>query len=275
MGNFFTQIKDFLRFSSSRGSATLTGALVFYILLGIIPISYVSSLILSIMGTELTVVINTLSTPFFSDVTDYIISTAHKLGAGGNVLVFFVALYSSANIFYHLRLSGVMLYNYPLKYSFILRIISIVATFIVICTFSIGATLYISLVPKINYFAGQKLSTVINFAVVLLAVLVLAVLVNFYACPFKLKFREVIKGSAYTSLFCFIATFCFFIYVNNFSSLDALYGKIAIIVIFLSWLYLMVKGFIDGITLNVFLMTRRKKQKNDKPIKNVLKPLSS
>lgn len=274
MGAFFSNLKEYFKFSSSRGSATLSGALVFFILLGIIPICYISSLILSFMGTELTLVAKTFSNPLFNEVTDYVLQTAGKLGAGGNAVAFFVALFSSANVFYHLKLSGVILYNYPLKHSVFLRIISIIATFIIVCAFSVGVTIYLAIMPLIMEKVGQFLFSLINSIVALVSVLLLAIVINFYACPFKLKFNEIIKGSVYTSVFSFLATFFFFVYINNFSSLDDFYGKIAIIVIFLSWLYLMAKGFIEGITINVFLMTRSK-VKNNKNLKVVSKTISS
>ena len=77
------------------------------------------------------------------------------------------------------------------------------------------------------------------------------------------------KGAIYSTVFSFIATYFFLIYIRNFSNFNEIYGKIAIVIVFLSWLYLMISGMFKGIILNVFFMSRTKKPKLNQKIKGV------
>ena len=120
MSGFFSLIKEYLVASSNKRGATLSGALVFFTLLGIVPVTYIISLIFSFFGTEIEVVNKLFSYPEFNEISVYLTSTAKKMGASGNILVFLVALYSSANVFYHLKQSGEVIYNYNKKSKFLL-----------------------------------------------------------------------------------------------------------------------------------------------------------
>lgn len=261
MGGFFALIKEYFIASSNKKGATLAGALVFFTLLGIVPLTYIASLIFSFFGTEIEVVNKLFSYPEFNEIAVYLTATAKKMGASGNVLVFLVALYSSANVFYHLKQSGEVIYNYNKKSNFFNRVFSIVFTFLAVFIFSLLFVFYLAIIPVIIRFLGYKLTAIINIIIACLAVFFVSVLINFYACPYKLKFFEVYKGALFTTAFTFIATYLFLFYIRYFSNFNEVYGKVAIVIVFLSWLYLMVKGVINGIILNVFLIGRTKRVK--------------
>ena len=265
MSGFFSLVKEFFQMSANKKSATLSGALVFFTLLGIVPVTYIISLIFSICGTEIEAVNKLFSYPEFSEIASYLTQTALKMGASGNILVFLIALYSSGNVFYHLKQSGEVIYNYNKKDSFLSRIINILITFITVWIIALLLVFYVAVIPIIIKVCGSKLTNVINVLVGVTTVFVVSILINYYACPYKLKFYEVYKGAIYSTVFTFIATYFFLIYIRNFSNLNEVYGKVAIVIVFLSWLYLMINGVFKGIILNVFFMSRTKKYK---PIKN-------
>ncbi len=273
MNGFFVSIKDFLTMSSYKKNTTLSGALVFFTLIGIVPITYIASLIFSIFGTEISVINSFFSYPEFSKVTEYITETAVKLGAEGNIIVFFVALYSSANIFYHLRQSGEVIYNYEKNGSLFTRITSIIIAFITVFVLSLFIVCYIAVIPLITRYLGQLLSTLVSVSVGVVSVFFIAYLINIYVCPFRLKFYEVYKGAIYSTIFSFIATGLFLLYVRLFTNYDEIYGKIATVLVFLSWLYLIINGILQGITLNVFLMSKTNIKKTRKNVK--LKTINS
>lgn len=267
MSGFFSLVKEYFSMSSNKKSATLSGALVFFTLLGIVPVTYIISLIFSICGTEINAINNFFSYPEFSDVALYLTNTALKMGASGNFLVFLIALYSSANVFYHLKQSGEVIYNYNKKNTILSRIINIIVTFITVIIISIALVFYVAVIPVIFKICGSKVTNLINVGVGLISVFIISVLINYYACPYKLKFYEVYKGAIYSTVFSFLATYLFLIYIRNFSNFNEIYGKVAVVIVFLSWLYLMINGVLQGIILNVFLMSRTKKRKVDGKIK--------
>lgn len=264
MGVFLLNVKNYIKMITSKKSATLSGALVFFILVGVVPITYIASLIFSFFGSEIKIISNFFSYKEFVYVSNYVIETAGKMGAKGNIFVFGIALFSSANFFYHLKLSGELIYNFKSKNKIFVRITSIVITFFAITILSLALVVYIAITPILNKIVGGTYSVIINGLISFGFVLVIAILVNFYACPYKLKFREVIKGSIYTTLFSFLATFGFFIYIKYFARYDEIYGQVATIIIFLTYLYLIINGFLQGVTLNVYLMGKTNREKRVK-----------
>lgn len=255
MGGFFSGIKNYLKFSSKKRTATLSGALTFYAALGIVPIAYLATLVLSVLGTELKDAVAPFLYPELAGVADYVIKTAEKLG-GGNVVAFMVALYSSGNLFFHLKASGEMIYGYPYESSFAGRVASSAATFFGVCAFSVLSCAYLAVVPVVKARFGSLISGVLSIVTAFFTIFAAAALLNFYACPFKLKFNEIAKGSLFTATFSLAASFAFFVYIDNFADYSEIYGAIATIIVFLSWLYLMVKGFTEGMVLNAYFSGR-------------------
>lgn len=258
MGALFFKVKNYLKFNADKKSTTLSGAVVFFILLGVIPLSYLTSLVLTFFGTELTDITKNFSYPELVEVTGYIYEIGLKLGAKGNIIAFVLALYSSGNIFYQLKLSGELIYNYSPKNNLLKRVFSIITSFIAVWLYSCIAVIFLAFSPIITRFLGGLFSGIVSGAFSFLVVLSMAILINLYTCPYKLKVKHVIWGSFYTAIFTFVTTALFFLYINNFASFNEIYGKIAIVIVFLSWLYLMVKGFIGGITLNVYVISKDK-----------------
>ena len=267
MGFLAFNLLEYSRFLRSKKSATLSGAIVYFIIIGLVPIAYLSSLMLSILGKELGEVLTPFIYPELKEVFLYVIQTAKNLGGVGNLVAGFVALYSSANVLFHLKSSGEVIYNYYTKNSIFKRLISLILTFVIICALSMFFALYVAFIPVINENLNGYASSVLNIAVLLVTAFILSVLLNFYVSPYKVEFREVMFGSMYTCAFSLISSAVFFIYIKYFAIYSKIYGAIAVILVFLSWLYLIVKAFIDGIVLNVYLMgksTRRKKTYNKK-----------
>ena len=128
-----------------------------------------------------------------------------------------------------------------------------------------------AVIPVIIRFLGYKITAILNIIIALVLVFFLSILINLYACPYKLEFYEVYKGALFTTAFTFVATYLFLIYLRYFSNFNEIYGKVATVIVFLSWLYLMIKGVVNGIILNVFLIGKTKRVKGVESIK-ILKP---
>lgn len=263
MGFLTFNLLEYSRFLRSKKSATLSGAIVYFIIIGLVPMAYLSSLTLSIIGKELGEVLSPFVYPELKEVFLYVIQTAKNLGGVGNAVVGFVALYSSANVLFHLKSSGEVIYNYSTKNSLFKRLISLILTFVIICVLSLFFACYVALIPVISKVLNKYLYSALNIFVLLLAVFLLSILLNFYVCPYRIEVKDALFGSFYTCVLCLISSIVFFIYIKYFAIYSKIYGAIAVILVFLSWLYLIVKAFIDGLVLNVYLMGKgyaRKKQ---------------
>ncbi len=72
---------------------------------------------------------------------------------------------------------------------------------------------------------------------------------NIFACPYKLKVQDVVPGSLLTTalwLFCIGGFNIYTVFANP----EKLYGKIAALIIFLLWCYIMMSSFVIGVIYN-------------------------
>lgn len=71
----------------------------------------------------------------------------------------------------------------------------------------------------------------------------------------RLKIKDVIGGSIFSTLFWLISSFLFSFYVNNFSNYTLIYGSIAGIIVFLLWLFISSIILLTGAEINALLKT--------------------
>ena len=103
MGSFISKIFHYKKIVSAKRSSTLSGALVYFTLLELVPLAYLTTLTLSMFGAKFSNPINNLMTRDMNMVVDYIFVTANNLGASGNVFAVLISTYSATHFFFHLR----------------------------------------------------------------------------------------------------------------------------------------------------------------------------
>ena len=266
-----SKIKNYNDFKSSKKAVTFAGGLVFFALLGLVPTIYLFSLTLSVFGKELSFLGGYFITEEFTLVKNFVFEGAKNIGAGGGIIAGFISVYSAGGLFLHLRLIGEVIYNYKSVNSLLLRLISIIASIIISLIVSFLIVVYAFISPQLIALLGV-FGKIINFFIAMSIVMVAIVIINLFTCPYRLKIKEVIKGSLFTLVFCVIFTVVFLIYLKYFSSYDKIYGKIAVIPIFLGWLFIVMRCLVGGFTLNAYYLgrcnlkrlTKRKKYSNIK-----------
>ncbi len=258
MRDFISKIKEYSDFKSRKKAVTFAGALVFFTLLGLVPTLYLFSLTLSVFGKELSSLGGFFITEEFTVIRDFVFLATENIGAGGSVIAGFIAVYSSGSLFIHLRFTGEVIYNYSSVKSYLLRLLSILGAIIISLTISFLIVIYGFLSPVTVKLLGV-LGSVINFFIVMAIIFVAVMLLNLFACPYKLKLKEVVKGSLFTCVFGVIFTVVFLIYLKYFSSYDKIYGKIAVIPVFFIWLFIIMRCVVGGITLNAYFLGRVKR----------------
>lgn len=261
MGNFFYNIFKYSKIISNKKTAILSGGLVFFTLLELVPLAYLTTLLVSLFGSQIDFQSNLLIVKQFEGVTKYVFETAKNLGASGNIFAFLVTTYSATNFFFHLRRTGEIVYNYSSKNNIFTRVISFVIMFVLLVGFFFFQSVYIFIAKLSILVLGSLLGRVVNYTAILLSLLFFICVLNLYACPYKVKIKDVFVGSLYTCIFSIVMTIVFFVYVNYFASYSEIYGKITIIVVFLLWLNIIMKGLIGGMNLNVYLIGKRRKRK--------------
>ena len=63
---------------------------------------------------------------------------------------------------------------------------------------------------------------------------------------------EINKGASFTTLFWYVVTIGFTIYLQIFTNYKAIYGALTFFIVFMIWIYLLAQGLIIGIIINYY-----------------------
>ena len=193
---------------------------------------------------------------------DYALEASLRLGASGNILIVLVAIYSSSNSLYQLKLVGETLYSCTPKNKLKGRVFSIIFTPLFIFLLALLSVALTVFSTRFLSIFEREIVNVITAIALSLGWLFIVVLINFCACPFKTNLKCVLQGSVYTAILSVLETLIFIIYIRHFASIEKIYGIISALFVFISWLYLVIKTVVSGITLNAY----RLKNKNEKSV---------
>ena len=110
---------------------TIAGTLVFFLIMSIVPFTFWLSLIFGQVefGSERFLRIGVFDS--IKDIMDYIKTEAQNATTGASFLLVTTALYSATNLFYQMKKSGEIIYEYKRKTGFKARLSALVLLFIV------------------------------------------------------------------------------------------------------------------------------------------------
>ena len=247
------------KYYTGRRFSTIAGTLVYFLLMSIAPFLVWLTLILGSVGVQ-----QFLSGLMFESISPFLQSienSAQSAASGAGVILLATSLYSSTNFFYHLRRSGEIVFGSKRVQGGIkLRILSAILIIITIlasaflCAFTFAGRLVL------QTFMPQILCDLISIIFGIFIAFFIAVLLNIFACPYKLKFSEAVTGSMLTTVLWILFIIGFAVYIQ-FASPGKLYGAIASVIIFLLWCYFMMSCFVIGMIKNGSDLTRRQYKK--------------
>ena len=253
------KIVSLYKYFSDKRFSTIAGTLVYFLLMSIAPFTLWLTVVCGNVDIE-----RFLSNELFNAVSPflrYLKSSAESAASGAGIILLVTSLYSSTNFFYHLRRSGEIIYNSSrVKGGIRLRIASLLLIFSTFLVAAILAAMSVSgswLLDKILPF---YISDIITYSVITVTAFMVALILNIFACPYKLKASEAMPGSLLTTGLWLIFIVGFNIY-TVFANPEKLYGKIAAIIIFLLWSYIMMSSFVIGIIYNGMFKTKREYKK--------------
>lgn len=259
--NAYKNVKKTVKYYTDRRFSTVAGTLVYFFLMSITP--FLLWLTLVFGNVDVGRFLNHRLLEGASPVLHYLKNSAETAAGnsggpvsgnlafnGAGIVFLATSLYSSTNFFYHLRRSGEIIYaSERVKSGLKLRILSVAL---------IGAALImIALVAGISVigttFMEKILPSAVSDGISLVFVTALmfgtAVVLNVFASPQKIKPSDAVCGSLLTTALWLIAGAGFGVYLN-FASPEKLYGKIASVIIFLLWCYIMMCCFVIGMIDN-------------------------
>lgn len=246
---------------SSKKYTTLAGTMAFFLVMSVVPFLFWLTLLFGRLHIDYEPI---LELEFFADFKEIILyfrDAAESATAGASVVLLATTLYSSTNLFYHMRRSGEIIYECRRKKAALLvRLSALALIFAVMLLMLAGVSLFLlgsALLPRILPSFAAQTAVYALFAAVVFALLLL---LNVYICPYRVGAGDVVWGSLLTLLLGGIASFGFSVYVR-FSSVKKLYGAAVFLILFLLWLYVLMTCFVVGVILNCYLLERDKNQK--------------
>lgn len=255
------RIVELYKYITDKKYSTIAGTLVYFLLMSIAPFLLWLSLVLGNVHLHVERYISQELFKSVSPVLSYMKSSAENAAGGAGVILLATTLYSSTNFFYHLRRSGEIIYDTSrTKGGLKLRLASLSLIFAAIVMIAAIAAIMITgtyFLEKIlpTAFAEIMISIFLTFAA-----FTVALLLNIFACPYKLKAEEAVPGSLLTTALWLIFLIGFSIYLM-FANPEQLYGKIASLIIFLLWCYVMMSCFIVGVIYNSSFKTLKQYKK--------------
>lgn len=249
---------------SLKKYTTLAGTLVFFLIMSIVPLSFWISLVIGKLPIDLEEILGLSVFSSVKNVLLYVQKEASGATAGVTVVLLVSTLYSSTNLFYQMRRSGEIIYEYPrpkqgLKLrvgALVLMLIFMLVILVFVLLLTLGTLVFSKLLPgawetALEYFLLGGLA----FA--------LALLLNMYICPYKEKPRNFLGGAALTVAAWAVAVVGFAAYLKI-SNMEKLYGALSAVIVFFLWLYVLMLCFIAGVIFNSERIVSERKKKNKK-----------
>ena len=250
------KVREAFSYLNAKKYTTLAGTLTFFLVMSVVPFLFWLTLLFGRLNIDFE---QLLDLSIFDEVRDVILyfqESAQSATAGASVVLLATTLYSSTNLFFHMRRSGEIIYEYKRrKGSLVLRLSALVLIFIVMLLFLSGVGLFLVgnlLIERLFPSFVAKISVYLLVGVVAFAFLLL---MNLYICPYRLHVRDAVWGSLLSLLMGGVASCGFTIY-THFGSAEKLYGAAVFFILFLLWLYVLMICFVVGVIFNCRLAER-------------------
>ncbi len=240
---------------------TLAGTLVFFLIMSIVPLAFWLTLLVGKLPIDFSKVTNLPVFDSIKGVLSRIRREALNARASVSVVLLFSTLYSSTNLFYQMRKSGEIIYDYHRKRqglrlrlaAFLLLLITLAMAVAFLMTFALGAFLFAKIF-------SARWATLADYALLIAMSFGLVLLLNAYVCPFKTKVRYFLSGTSLTVGAWVVAVIGFSVYLR-FSNVTRLYGALSTLIVFLLWLYALTICFVAGVIFNSERVLKAQKSK--------------
>ena len=152
----YLYVKEKYSLLSLKKYTTIAGTLVFFLIMSIVPFSFWISLIVGRLPVNTEEI---LSLPVFDSVKNvllYIQREAENATASASIILVFTTLYSATNLFYQMRRSGEIIYDYRRETqgfklrvgALVLLIVVMAAVVVFLLLFALGSFLFSQLLTR-------------------------------------------------------------------------------------------------------------------------------
>ena len=253
---FMKKLLALYKHFSDKRYSTIAGTLVYFLLMSIAPALLWLALIVGKIDLR-----GVVSHTFFEAVEPFITylnNAAQNAASGAGIILAATSLYSSTNFFYHLRRSGEIIYDCNRKKGGLkLRLAAAGIVIATILAVALVATFIIAGEKALLYFVPLNVIECLQLIFTTVVCFFIALLLNIFACPYKLDFSGALCGSLLTTALWLVLAAGFTVYMH-FSDPSQLYGAVAAIIVFLLWCYVMISSLVVGMIYNAMLVAKRR-----------------
>lgn len=234
-----------------KSYTTLSGSIAFFLIINGGSLAYLILFISNLLNIELQIDSQTIMN-FLNNIKSNMVSSNIYY----TVFFMITSIYGASTLFFHLLKAGEIIYEEVNdKFTLIKRFTAII--FLIFMLFIIES-FFILLILSKNFF-NHIFWQIIKYIILLFLPYFIAVCINFFLTPHYVKFKEINKGATFTTIFWYIVTIGFTIYIKIFTNYKAIYGALSFFIVFMIWIYLLAQGLLIGIILNYY-----EKEKNTK-----------
>jgi len=265
----FYFFKDKYDLLSVKRYTTIAGTLVFFLIMSIVPLSFLLTLLIGKLPVDPEQILSLSVFESVKNILLYVQREASNATTGASVVLIVTTLYSATNLFYQMRRSGEIIYDFRrhkkgLKVRLgALVLLGVVMTMVVVflLLFAFGTFLA-------SRFLSEKWVQVADYILLAALAFLLVLLLNMYVCPYKTSVKSFLLGTTITVL-AWVATAIGFSIYMRISNVGRLYGALSTIIVFLLWLYILMICFIAGVIFNSEKITAARKNDRKRKRKNV------
>lgn len=245
---YMRKLIDLVRYYTDKRFSTVAGTLVYFLLMSIAPFILWLTVVFGNVDLD-----GILANEIFGSVAPvlrYLKSNAQNAAVGAGVIFLATSLYSSTNFFYHIRRSGEIIYEcQKVERGLRLRIISLLLIAVTIIMVALIGAVTVFGSNFLSMYMPKFVSEIISVLSISALALGVAIVLNTFACPYKNNLTDILPGSLLTAMLWIILFAAFGIY-TKFSSPEKLYGKVASVIVFLVWCYVMMCCLVIGMVNN-------------------------
>lgn len=229
---------------------TIAGTLVFFLIMSIVPLSFWLTILIGKLPLDTEGVLSLAVFDSVKHVLSYVRREASNATGSASIVLIFTTLYASTNLFYQMRKSGEIIYDFHrerqglrLRFgAFVLLVIVMLTVIAFLALFALGSFLFSRLFSR-------PWELLADYTLLIAVAFFLVLLLNMYVCPYKTSVKSFLLGTFFTVAAWIVAFIGFSVYLRI-SNIDKLYGALSAIIVFLLWLYILMICFIVGVIFN-------------------------
>lgn len=247
---FYRYLKEKYDLLIARKYTIIAGTLVFFFIMSIVPLSFWVTLVIGRLPIHADRLFELSIFDSVKEVFAYVQQEAANATTGASIVLIVTTLYSATNLFYQMRRSGEIIYDYRKKRiglklrlgALVLLIVVMASAIAFLLIFAIGSLVF----SRILVGVWGKIA---DYILLIVVAFLFVFLLNIYVCPHKIKIRYFLPGTCLTVGAWIFAVLGFSIYLKI-GGINRLYGALSTLIIFFLWLYILMICFVAGVIIN-------------------------